>query len=225
MCGRFTLTLTGEQLSLAFPWLSETQASTPRYNIAPSQLVSVVPNREERQIESFRWGLVPSWAKDPAIGNRMINARAETLADKPSFRTAYRRRRCLVLADGFYEWRSVPGSKRKTPYYIRLDSQDPFAFAGLWETWRGPDGDWIPSCTIITTQPNELIEPIHNRMPAILPPDHYSLWLDPAELQPSVLDPLLGPYPASEMTAFPVSTLVNDPRNDLAQCIAPYVEA
>ncbi len=225
MCGRFTLTLTGEQLSLAFPWPTANGDLTPRYNIAPSQMVAVVPNREEPQIESFRWGLIPSWAKDPSIGNRMINARAETLAEKPSFRTAYRRRRCLVLADGFYEWQSRPGQRTKTPYYVRLQSQDAFAFAGLWETWRDPEGSWIPSCTIITTRPNELVEPIHNRMPVILRRDDYEQWLDPSEVQSSLLQPLLEPYPSSDMTAYPVSTLVNDPRNDLAECIVPYVDA
>ncbi len=222
MCGRFTLTLTSEQLSLAFPWLETTGELTPRYNIAPSQLVAVVPNRDKLQIEEFRWGLIPFWAKDPHIGNRMINARAETLAEKPSFRAAFSRRRCLVLADGFYEWQSRPGQKGKIPFYIRLASQDAFAFAGLWDTWRSPDGSKIPSCTIVTTRPNELLAPIHNRMPVILHPDHYLQWLDPSELPPSTLQPLLGPYPSSEMTAFPVSTLVNDPRNDHPQCTVPY---
>jgi putative SOS response-associated peptidase YedK len=224
MCGRFTLTLTGEQLALAFPWLGIAADLTPRYNIAPSQMVAVVPNRHERQLERFRWGLIPFWAKDPAIGNRMINARAETLAEKPSFRSAYSRRRCLVLADGFYEWQSRPGQKRKTPFYIRLASQDPFGFAGLWDSWRSPDGSRIESCTIITTRPNELLAPIHNRMPVVLHPEAYSQWLDPAELPPSALQPLLRPYPASEMIAFPVSTVVNDPRNDVEECTIPCTE-
>ena len=224
MCGRFTLTLTGDQLALAFPWLTVAADLAPRYNIAPSQMVPVVPNREELQLEQFRWGLIPFWAKDPGIGNRLINARAETLAEKPSFRAAYSRRRCLILADGFYEWQSRPGKKGKTPFYVRLESQEPFAFAGLWDTWRSPDGSRIPSCTIITTRPNELVAPIHNRMPVILQSDSYSQWLDPTELPPSTLQPLLEPYPASGMTAFPVSTLVNDPKNDYLQCTLPYSE-
>ncbi len=224
MCGRFTLTLTGEQLSLAFPWLGVSADLKPRYNIAPSQMVPVVPNREQLQLEQFRWGLIPFWAKDPAIGNRMINARAETLAEKPSFRTAFSRRRCLVLADGFYEWQSVPGQRGKTPFYIRLASDQPFGFAGLWDSWRSPDGSRLDSCAIVTTRPNELLAPIHNRMPVILHPDDYRRWLDPAEVHPSTLQPLLQPYPASEMIAFPVSTVVNDPRNDVQECTIPTAD-
>ena len=143
----------------------------------------------------------------------MINARAETLAEKPSFRAAYLRRRCLILADGFYEWQTIPGSKAKTPMYIRLASGKPFAFAGLWELWR-PDDTPVLSCTIITTEPNDLLAPIHNRMPVILPPDAYDLWLDPAEQKPAALNALLKPYPADLMTAYPVSRLVNSPSND-----------
>jgi putative SOS response-associated peptidase YedK len=224
MCGRFTLTLTGEQLALAFPWLNVATDLTPRYNIAPSQMVAAVPNKDVRQLEQFRWGLIPFWAKDPRIGNRMINARAETLAEKPSFRAPYRRRRCLVLADGFYEWQSRPGQRRKTPFHIRLASQEPFGFAGLWDTWRSPDGSRIESCTIVTTRPNELLKPIHNRMPVILQPDDYARWLDPAELPPSTLQPLLEPYPSADMIAFPVSTVVNDPRNDIEECTIPLGE-
>jgi putative SOS response-associated peptidase YedK len=151
----------------------------------------------------------------------MINARAETLAEKPSFRTAYRRRRCLVLADGFYEWRKEPGRTTKTPMYIRLTSGEPFAFAGLWEDWRAPDDQMILSCTIITTTPNELVEQIHNRMPVILDPEAYDLWLDPAERQANQLDEWLRPYPAEQMLAYPVSTFVNSPANDTSACVAP----
>jgi putative SOS response-associated peptidase YedK len=125
----------------------------------------------------YKWGLIPSWSKDPSIGDRMINARAETLAEKPSFRNAFRRRRCLILADGFYEWKQIPGMKSKQPMFIRLKDENPFAFAGLWEIWSSPDGSEIRSCTIITTQPNSLIESIHNRMPVILPADAYPIWL------------------------------------------------
>ena len=221
MCGRFTLVTPAEQLELSFPWLTVPSDTPPRYNIAPTQPVAVVPNNNRNQVEFFQWGLIPSWAKDPQIGNRMINARAETLAEKPSFRVAYRRRRCLVLANGFYEWRKEHGGKTKTPYYIQLVSGEPFAFAGLWEIWHAPDGTTLPSCTIITSRPNELLEPIHNRMPVILSKETYNRWLDPNECSPADLQPLLGPYPAAEMTAFAVSRLVNNPKNDVPECILP----
>jgi putative SOS response-associated peptidase YedK len=221
MCGRFTLTVDPARLKEAFPWVETPQELAPRYNIAPSQPVAVVANNSDYKLEYFQWGLVPSWAKDPQIGNRMINARAETLAEKPSFRTAYRRRRCMIFADGFYEWRQNPGGRSKTPMYIRLASGDPFAFAGLWENWHGPDGSQILSCTIITTSPNDMIREIHNRMPVILPEDGYKLWLDPEERNPQELDGLLRPYPASQLTAYPVSKLVNSPQNELPDCIKP----
>jgi putative SOS response-associated peptidase YedK len=219
MCGRFTLTADPNDLREAFPWVNIPEGVGPRYNIAPSQPVAVIPNDGKNQLDFFLWGLIPSWAKDPAIGNRMINARAETLSEKPSFRTAFRRRRCLIPASGFFEWKQEPGRKAKTPMYIRLKSGKPFALAGLWERWDAPDGSTIFSCTIVTTQPNELMQVIHNRMPVILPSQAYSLWLDPAEPPASKLSELLLPYPAREMTAFPVSTMVNSPANDLPACI------
>jgi putative SOS response-associated peptidase YedK len=222
MCGRFTLTATPEQLQQAIPGLNLAPAGmSPRYNIAPSQPVAVVPNDGQMKLDYYVWGLIPSWAKDPTIGNRMINARGETLVEKPSFRTAFRRRRCLILADGFFEWRQVPGSKTKTPMYIRLKSGEPFAFAGLWENWNSPDGSNILSCTIITTTPNELLESIHNRMPVILPVSAYARWLEPGEQDPTLLQPLIQPYPADAMSAYPVSTLVNRPENDVAAVIQP----
>ncbi len=229
MCGRFTLFVDPQDLMDAFPGFEAPEHIAPRYNIAPTQPVAVIANTGQNKIEFFRWGLIPSWAtpalaggarEDPAIGDRMINARAETLAEKPSFRTAYRRRRCLVLADGFYEWRKEPG-QRKTPMFIRLQSGRPFAFAGLWESWRPPDDQPILSCTIITTTPNELLAPIHNRMPVILAPEAYDLWLDPAEKRPDQLRDWLRPFPADQMTAHPVSTLVNNPQNDAPACIVP----
>ncbi|MGC9393254.1 MAG: SOS response-associated peptidase [Anaerolineae bacterium] len=213
MCGRFTLGVNLDDLIEAFPDFTFPPETEPRYNIAPTQNVMVVPNNTAGHVSFFRWGLIPSWAKDPAIGNRLINARGETLAEKPSFRAAYLRRRCLILADGFYEWQVVPGSKTKQPMYIQLATKKPFAFAGLWELWR-PDDTPILSCTIITTEPNALLAPIHNRMPVILPPDAYALWLDPAEQKPAALNHLLTPYPAGLMTVYPVSRLVNSPSND-----------
>ncbi len=224
MCGRFTLKTDPETLTGTFPGFTTPAADEmrPRYNIAPSQPVAVVPNNGENNVEFFQWGLIPSWAKDPKIGNRMINARAETLAEKPSFRTPYKRRRCLILTDGFYEWKAEPGSKTKTPFYIRLKSEKPFAFAGLWEAWSpNIDDDPLLSCTIITTSPNALMQPIHRRMPVILEPNAYDQWLDPSDQSPKQLDGLLQPYPAMEMEAYPVSRLVNRPSNDSSDCIAP----
>ena len=220
MCGRFTLTADAKKLAESFVDFTPPRENPPRYNIAPSQPVAVVANTGNNKIDFFVWGLIPSWAKDPKIGNNLINARSETLAEKPSFRTAYRRRRCLILTDGFYEWRKNP-DKTKTPMYIQLESREPFAFAGLWEQWVSPHGDEILSCTIITTQPNQFMAQIHNRMPVILPPQAYAQWLDPAEQKPDILQPLLKPYPAEEMTAYPVSTQVNNPRNNAPDCILP----
>ena len=221
MCGRFTLTITPEQLQEAIPGLITPTGMAPRYNIAPSQPVAVVPNDGLNKLDFYIWGLIPSWAKDPSIGNRMINARGETLVEKPSFRSAFRRRRCLIPADGFYEWKQNPGSKSKTPMYIKLKSGEPFALAGLWENWNAPDGSNILSCTIITTTPNALLEPIHNRMPVILPREAYARWLEPNEVNPAQLQELIQPYPAEAMTAYAVSSLVNRPENDLAACIQP----
>jgi putative SOS response-associated peptidase YedK len=204
--------------------LLDVEPLQPRFNIAPTQAVAAVrrvPESSEpaRQLVLLRWGLVPSWAKDPKIGNSLINARAESVAAKPAFRTAFRRRRCLVVADGFYEWQRT-GTK-KQPYFIRLADDRPFAFAGLWEFWEGPDHSALESCTLITTSANELMAPIHDRMPVILSPDDYDRWLDPAIQKPDQLQPLLRPYPSGEMLAYPVSTHVNNPRNEDAECIAP----
>jgi putative SOS response-associated peptidase YedK len=223
MCGRFTLTVDPAQLQEAFPWVETPSDLTPRFNIAPSQPVAVVANNGGNRLEFFSWGLIPSWAKDPSIGNRLINARAETLAEKPSFRNALRRRRCLILADGFYEWKKNPGSKQKTPMYIRMKTGKPFAFAGLWEVWNSPEGSTILSCTVITTEPNQLLEGIHNRMPVILPEQTYSDWLDPTERRPEELTGFLRPYQDGELEAYPVSTLVNKPSNELPECIRPLV--
>ncbi len=223
MCGRFTLRAPASVVAEHFA-VFEMPPFAPRFNIAPTQPVAVVrmtPDRSEpeRQIVPLRWGLVPSWAKDPAIGARMINARAETVAEKPAFRTAMRRRRCLVAADGFYEWCRV--GKRKQPYFIRLRDDGPFAFAGLWESWEGPDHSQLDTCTILTTEPNDLMRPIHNRMPLILAPEHYAAWLDASRRDPEPLASLLRPYPDSEMTAHQVDILVNSARNDEPKCIEP----
>jgi putative SOS response-associated peptidase YedK len=193
-----------------------------RYNIAPTQEIAAVRADGERgcrTLVSLRWGLIPSWAKDPSIGNRMINARAETVAEKPSFRNAMKRRRCLVLSDGYYEWQKKQGPKGpKQPFYFCLNDERPFAFAGLWESWKDPSGSRLESCTIITTEANTLTRPIHDRMPVILPADSYDHWLDPTLHDAAELQPLLRSYPSEEMKAFPVSTLVNSPRNDDPAC-------
>lgn len=224
MCGRFTLTIDPSHLQEAFPWAVIPNDLAPRYNIAPSQPVAVIPNTGDSLLSFYKWGLIPSWSKDPSIGERMINARSETLAEKPSFRNAYRRRRCLILADGFFEWKQNPGMKNKQPIYIRLIDARPFAFAGLWESWSPPDGSELRTCTIITTQPNSLLEPIHNRMPVILNPEVYNKWLNPNDMLPSQLNELLVSYPADEMIAIPVSKLVNSPQYDSVEIIKPIGE-
>jgi putative SOS response-associated peptidase YedK len=222
MCGRFTLSVDAASIQMHFPWLKDIPPQiTPRYNIAPTQPIAVIPNNRPETVTHMVWGLIPFWAKDPSIGSRMINARSETLAEKPSFKNAYKRRRCLVLADGFYEWVKRPGEKTKTPYYIRMADDAPFALAGLWEEWQGKDGSQLQSATIITTEPNQLIAPLHNRMPVILAAERYQEWLAPGEKSPTDLQPMLGAYPAEQMKAYPVSTLVNSPANETPEVIVP----
>lgn len=219
MCGRFTLSQPADAIAIAFN-LDHVPELEPRYNIAPTQSVATVLQtsaESKPQLKLLRWGLIPSWAKDPAIGSRLINARSETVSEKPSFRTALRRRRCLIVADGFYEWQRQ--ESKKQPYYFRLQNKQPFGFAGLWEHWRSPDGEEIDSCTIITTEANELMQSIHDRMPVILDPQDYNLWLDPTVQQPDQLQHLLHPYASDAMTSYPVSTLVNKPTNNNAELI------
>jgi putative SOS response-associated peptidase YedK len=183
-----------------------------RYNIAPTQAVIVVGDDGKRYLKSMRWGLIPSWAKDPSIGNRMINARVETLAEKPAFRAALKKRRCIIPAGGFYEWQKL--GKVKQPMRIMLKSREPFGFAGLWEHWKSPDGEEILSCTIITIEANELLKAVHERMPVILTRDAEAAWLDPKTQEPEKLLPLLKQYPAGEMEFYPVSRDVNSPAID-----------
>lgn len=222
MCGRFTLSQSCEAIATAFH-LSDVPNLEPRYNIAPTQLVlTVLPPKEteggilERQIKLLRWGLIPAWAKDPAMGARLINARAETVAEKPSFRKAFRHRRCLVIADGFYEWQRQ--ERKKQPFYFRLRDGQLFAFAGLWEQWKS-EAEVIESCTILTTAANELLRPIHDRMPVILEPKDYDLWLDSTSEDPEPLQKLLRPYASQAMTSYPVSTQVNNPTNNSPACV------
>ena len=221
MCGRFALTVDPSDLQEAFPEFSFPAQAAPRFNIAPSQPILAVPNDGTNKADFFVWGLIPSWAKDPAIGGRLINARAETLAEKPAFRSAYKYHRCLIFADGFFEWQAQPGEKSKVPHFIRLKSGKPFAFAGLWEHWQSPDGSEVKSATIITTEPNELMTPIHNRMPVILPKEACAQWIDPSPQPSSRFQSLLIPYPIGELEAFPVSTLVNSPGNDRPEVLTP----
>jgi putative SOS response-associated peptidase YedK len=221
MCGRFTLGASATILAAQFD-LADLPAWSPRYNIAPTQEVLAVVKMSdalERQARLLRWGLIPQWAEGPAVGSRMINARAETVATKPAFRRPFRERRCLILADGFYEWQRQDG--RKQPFYIRLHDGHTFGFAGLWERWVRPDGQPLDSCTIITTVANDLIRPLHVRMPVILSPVEHDVWLDPSVQEAERLQPLLRPYPPEEMEAYPVSTRVNNPANDLPACMAP----
>jgi putative SOS response-associated peptidase YedK len=221
MCGRFTLRTPARDLVEVFELLREPELS-PRYNIAPTQNVAVVrQDGKSRELSMMRWGLVPAWSKDPKAGPPLINARSETIATKPSFRTAFKRRRCLIPADGFYEWQKQADSKTKIPHYIRIAKDRAFAFAGLWETWHTGDGSALDSCTIVTTEANELMRPLHDRMPLILPEENYAEWLDPKNENVLELVALLRPYSSGEMTAFPISTMVNSPRNERPECIVP----
>ncbi len=218
MCGRFSLTLSAEQIAASFG-VSVPEGYRPRYNIAPTQeIIALIADTQGRRFETFRWGLIPHWAKDPKIGNKLINARAETLFTKPSFHDAARSRRCLIVADGFYEWRQTP---KRVPVYVRLKSKEPFGFAGLWDMWRSPEGQPLKTCTIVTTEPNDLIRPIHDRMPVIVPRELEELWLDPSPKAPGELARVLRPYRAEELELFAVSSLVNSPANDGPECIEP----
>ncbi len=230
MCGRYTLTGRIEQLLLHYG-LGEMGEELladylPRYNIAPTQLVPAILRSGEGSfaLELLRWGLVPAWAEDPAIGNRMINARGETVASKPSFRSAFTRRRCLLPADGWFEWRKLAGGRNKQPYHIALASGEPFAFAGLWEEWRlKGGGEALRSCTIITTEAAPAIRPIHDRMPALLAEAGRDAWLNPGASR-DTLQGLLRPYPGEDLRARPVSRLVNTPANDRPECVEPAPE-
>lgn len=221
MCGRFTLTVDPGNLQDAFENFTFPTQFAPRFNIAPSQPVLAIPNDAKNKADFFIWGLIPSWAKDPSIGNKLINARGETVAEKPSFRGGFKYKRCLILADGFYEWKAQPGTNTKTPYFIHMKNRQPFALAGLWDEWQSPDGGAVRTCTIITTKPNELMSSLHNRMPVILHPNDYDRWLDPTPQTPEKLIRLIKPFPTEGMTAHPVSTLVNKPGNDRPECVVP----
>lgn len=220
MCGRFTLTAPKEMLKQIFP-LVDFPDMPPHYNIAPTQMVLALrqlPRSTRPECVSLRWGLVPAWAEEVKAGPPMINARAESVADKPAFRAAFRQRRCLVLADGFYEWQKTEG--RKQPYFIRMKDAKPFAFAGLWERWHRGEQP-VESCTILTTDANDLMRPLHDRMPVIIEPASYPRWLDPSCHDDAAVKDLLRPFPSEQLTAFPVGTQVNNARFDEPSCIQP----
>ena len=220
MCGRFVIKSDLQQIQLAFNVTQVHAQVQPSYNIAPTQPVATIVQREHQiALEAMRWGLIPAWAKDASIGAKMINARAEGIAEKPSFKRPLKSKRCLIVADGFYEWKKERA--RKIPMFIRLKSEAPFAFAGLYDVWQSAPDKTITSCAIITTRPNELMQTIHTRMPVILPKSAYSSWLDPANQNLAELIALLEPYPADAMLAYPVSMLVNSPRNNSPECIKP----
>ncbi|HXH61766.1 MAG TPA: SOS response-associated peptidase [Fimbriimonadaceae bacterium] len=213
MCARFAF-FKRERFQLVFGL--DPDGIEPQYNIAPTDVVAAVTDRGQgRQLEFFQWGLVPSWAKDPSIGQKLINARAETLAEKPSFKAAFKRRRCLLPADGFYEWKGEKGHKQ--PYFIHLRSKQTFALAGLWEEWETIDGA-LATCTIVTTDANEMVSDLHTRMPVLIPPDDFDAWLDPKADGPVAL---LAPYPSDEMEMHPVAKAVSNPRFKSPEAVEP----
>jgi putative SOS response-associated peptidase YedK len=225
MCGRYTLSSPNDAIADLFE-MPELPFLPPRFNVAPTQeaaVVRVLKHGEPRRLDLLRWGLVPYWAEDPSIGNRMINARAESVSDKPAYRRSFRKQRCLVATDGFYEWKKQ--GKLKQPYHIRRKDHRPFAFAGLWERWKDPEGKLLDTFTILTTDANELIRPLHDRMPVIVDRKDFALWLDPEVNDPVQLQALLVPAPPEDLETVPVSRAVNSPAYDAADCIAPLVES
>jgi putative SOS response-associated peptidase YedK len=222
MCGRYTLSSPSDLLADLME-VKEAPELAARYNIAPTQEAPILrmagESSTERELLLLKWGLVPFWADDPAIGNRMINARSETVAEKPSFRTSFKKRRCAVLADGFYEWKKT--GSRKQPFFFCLKSRRPFGMAGLWDCWDKGEGPPLETFTILTTSPNEVVAEAHHRMPVILSQPDLARWLDPGADVKSDFETLWDPYPAAEMEGFAVSTYVNNPANDTPRCIEP----
>lgn len=224
MCGRYTLSSPSDDVAYLFD-LSEVPEIWPRYNTAPTQeaaVVRVAAPGEPRRLDLLKWGLIPYWAKEASIGNRMINARAESVAEKPAYRTSFKNKRCLIPADGFFEWKKE--GKLKQPFLIHRQDGKPFAFAGLWSIWRDPEkGQPVETFTILTTEANDLLRPLHDRMPVIVDRENFDLWLDPKVGDPEKLQPLLVPHAVEGFEAFPVSRAVNSPANDSPGCIAPLV--
>lgn len=221
MCGRFVQKSPSKNISKQFK-VEQVPPLVERYNVAPMQSVVAVREAPDgREAAFFKWGLVPRWAKDPAVGNRLINARSETVTEKPSFREAFKRRRCLVPMEGFYEW--ARRGDRKRPFYFHMRDGEPFAVAGLWEVWES-NGEPLETCTLLTTEANELLAPYHDRMPVIVRPEDYDLWLDSETRGTEILLPLLRPYPREGMTTYAVSPMVNSPSNDSPRCVEPARE-
>jgi putative SOS response-associated peptidase YedK len=217
MCGRFAQRTDPKGLAKSFK-VAEVPGVEPRYNIAPTQeVLGVYASGDGREMTSYKWGLIPSWAKDTSMGARLINARSETVQEKPAFREAFKKRRCIIPADGFYEWQRTDGKKQ--PFFFRMRDESPFGFAGLWERWEGEGGQVINSCAILTTEANEVLRPVHDRMPVILQSDDYELWLDEDMRKLDLVKEMLRPYPAKEMVGYSVSTLINSPRNQGAELI------
>jgi putative SOS response-associated peptidase YedK len=222
MCGRYRLSRRKQIVEAHFSSASGEEDWNPRYNIAPTQPVPVIrqnPREPSREWSLFRWGLIPSWASDSSGAARMINARSETAGTKPAFRDALKSRRCLIPADGFYEWLRV--GKTKQPYCFEVGNAEMFAFAGIWERWKDPSGNWVKTCSILTTTPNAVTSAVHDRMPVILDPDSYDLWLDPGMQDVSAASEMLKPYGAQFMRRYPISTRINHVANDDEECSAP----
>lgn len=213
------MTVSVEDLLELLPELIVEGPLAPRYNIAPGQAIVTIPNKKPQRLTFTQWGLVPEWADHPGIGSRLFNARAETLAEKNAFRHAFRRRRCLIPADGFYEWATQAQSKNRQPWFFYMKDRRPFAFAGLWEEWCDREGGVLATSTIVTTHPNACVAPVHNRMPVILAQESFPAWLSPDEQSPKNFRDLLKPFPAEKMASYPVSRYVNNIRNDDPQCI------
>jgi len=223
MCGRFALSAKTKQIEKLVPGLKSEVEVTPRYNIAPSQNILSVLNTKSTSIQYIKWGLIPFWSKDEKIGSKLINARIETLQEKPSFRYSLKSKRCIIFADGFYEW-DKNSSNKKLPYFISLKSQEPFAFAGLWDSWKNSDDIVIQSGTIITTKANELMNGIHSRMPVILQNDMILEWLSNEKFDMKLIEKLMEPYSSDKMEMYMVSTMVNNPVNDNPSCTNRFNE-
>jgi len=222
MCGRYKLSRRKQVVEEYFDCTSDEPDWSPRYNIAPTQPIPVIrqnPKEPVRELSLMRWGLIPSWARDPSVAARMINARSETAATKPAFRDALKFRRCLIPADGFYEWQKTGTGKQ--PYCFEVNEGELFGLAGLWDRWKNPSGVWVETCSILTTTPNALTSAVHDRMPVILDPDGYDLWLDPGMRDVSVVSDLLKPFDACLMRCYPISTRINSVVHDDEACSAP----
>jgi putative SOS response-associated peptidase YedK len=222
MCGRYRLSRRKQLVEEYFDCVSHEPDWSPRYNIAPTQPIPVIrqnPKEPVRELSSMRWGLIPSWSKDPSAAAKMINARSETASTKPAFRDALKSRRCLIPADGFYECART--GKTKQPYCFEIGEGEMFAFAGLWDRWKDPSGNWIKTCSILTTTPNAVTSAVHDRMPVILDPDSYDLWLDPCMTKVEAVSDLLRPFDARLMRCYPISTRINRVANDDAECSRP----